>query len=159
MRLRKYLIVLSAALLLGCALNPRAGYGIVPGMTQQAVIERMGAPQRTVRLPSGDRMQYLLGNYAWMVDLDASGKVVQARQTRTFIGFGAIEFGKWTREDVEREFGPPAIVDRVSSWSGPILTYWWADEGYAFYYIYLDERNVAQRAHPGMDYVNTRDGD
>jgi hypothetical protein len=90
------------------------------------------------------------------VDLDATGKVVQAGQVLTPDNFYRIEPGKWTREDVEREFGRPAWIDRVSSWSGPIMTYRWRDTANSdmFYWVYLDERNVVRRAHPGMEFIN-----
>lgn len=157
--LRNLLLACIAALLFGCAGNPFTGYDIAPGTAREAVIARMGQPQRVVRLPVGERLQYSLqplGRYAWMVDLDPAGKVVQARQVLTEGNFNRIETGKWTRDDVEREFGRPAWVDAVASWKGPIMTYRWRDTmgSDMFYWVYLDERNVVQRAHPGMEFVN-----
>jgi hypothetical protein len=148
-----------AALLAGCAGNPFQGYDIQPGTTRDAVIARMGQPGRVVRLPTGERLQYSLqpvGQYAWMVDLDAAGKVMRAGQVLTEANFHRIVPGQWTREDVEREFGRPAWIDGVSSWRGPIMTYRWRDIANSdmFYWVYLDERNVVQRAHPGMEYIN-----
>jgi hypothetical protein len=146
-------------LLSGCAGNPFAGYEIPAGATRDAVVARMGQPDRVVRTPSGERLQYSLqplGHYAWMVDLDAAGRVVRARQVLNENDFHRIEPGKWTRDDVEREFGRPAWVDGVASWRGPILTYRWRDlaNSNMFYWVYLDERNVVQRAHPGMEFIN-----
>lgn len=157
--MRKLLSILLAALLAGCAGNPFGGYNIAPGTPRQAVIERMGAPDRVVRLAAGERLQYSLqpyGQYAWMVDLDPAGRVVQARQVLTEGNFHRIEIDKWTRDDVEREFGRPAWVDGVASWRGPILTYRWRDtvNSDMFYWVYLDEGNVVRRAHPGMEFVN-----
>ena len=157
--MRKLLLIFIAALLYGCAGNPFQGYNIQPGTTRQAVIERMGPPHRVVRLPAGERLQYTMqpfGHHAWMVDLDAAGRVVQARQALTEGNFHRIEVGKWTRDDIEREFGRPAWVDGVASWRGPVLTYRWRDIANSdmFYWVYLDERNVLQRAHPGMEFVN-----
>jgi hypothetical protein len=67
--------------------------------------------------------------------------------------------GQWTREDVEREFGPPAQVDAVASWNGPIYTYRWRDLDRAdmFYWVYFDRQNVVQRAHRGMEFFNAPD--
>jgi hypothetical protein len=157
--MRNFLLTCFTALLFGCAGNPFAGYDIPRGTSRDAVIARMGQPSRVVRLPSGERLQYSLqpvGQYAWIVDLDATGKVVQAGQVLTADNFYRIEPGKWTREDVEREFGRPAWIDRVSSWSGPIMTYRWRDTANSdmFYWVYLDERNVVRRAHPGMEFIN-----
>jgi hypothetical protein len=146
-------------LLSGCAANPFGGYDIAPGTPHGEVIARMGQPQRVVPLANGQRLQYSLqpfGQHAWMVDLDPTGRVVLARQVLTETNFNRIEPGRWTREDVEREFGRPAWIDGVASWRGPIMTYRWRDLGGGdmFYWIYLDERNVVQRAHPGMEFFN-----
>jgi hypothetical protein len=151
-----------AALLAACAGNPFAGHGVEPGTPREAVIARLGQPTRTVRMPAGERLQYSLqpfGQYAWMVDLDASGKVLRSRQVLTPAEFHRIEPGTWRREDVEREFGPPAKVDGVASWNGPILTYRWNDGSDMFYFVYLDPQGVVRRAHPGMEFINAPDRD
>lgn len=152
-------IVAVSAALAACAGNPFAGQDVAPGTPRQAVVERMGPPHRVVPLPAGERLQYSLqplGHFAWMIDLDAAGRVVQARQVLTEGNFNRIEPGKWTREDVEREFGRPAWVDAVASWRGPIMTYRWrhVDRSDMFYWVYLDEGNVVRRAHPGMEFIN-----
>ena len=110
-------------------------------------------------MPGGERLQYSLqplGQYAWMVDLDPAGRVVRARQVLNAAEFQRIVPDQWTRADVEREFGPPARVDGVASWSGPVLTYRWrdADRSDMFYWVYLDDRGVVRRAHQGMEFVN-----
>jgi len=157
--MRKLLWAFLAALLSGCAGNPFSGYDIPTGTPREGVVARMGQPYRVVRVANGERLQYSLqpyGQHAWMVDLDASGKVVQARQVLTEGNFHRIEPGQWTREDVEREFGRPAWIDGVASWTGPVMTYRWRDTANSdmFYYVYLDQRNVVQRAHPGMEFIN-----
>jgi hypothetical protein len=155
---RNLLLACTTTLLFGCAGSPFGGYDIAPGTPRDAVIARMGQPDRVVRLPAGERLQYSLqplGRYAWMVDVDGSGKVVQARQVLNANDFNRIQPG-WTRDDVEREFGRPAMIDTVSSWNGPVMTYRWRDQQRSdmFYWVYLDERNVVRRAHPGMDFIN-----
>ena len=106
----------------------------------------MGQPTRVVPLANGaQRLQYTLqpaGQYAWMVDLDAAGRVTSARQVLNERDFTRIVPGEWTRIDVEREFGPPALVDGVASWNGPVMTYRWRDVQNAdmFYWVYLDRR-------------------
>ena len=155
----RLLLAFIVVLLSACAANPFGGFDIPPGTPREAVIARMGPPYRVVRLASGERLQYSMqpvGQQAWMVDLDAAGKVVQARQVLTETNFHRIEPGKWTREDVEREFGRPAWIDGVASWNGPVMTYRWRDRANSdmFYYVYLDARGVVQRAHPGMEFFN-----
>jgi hypothetical protein len=157
--MRKFLLACVAALLFGCAANPFNGDNIEPGTSREAVLARMGQPTRVVRLVNGERLQYSLqpyGRYMWIVDLDASGKVVQAGQMLTEANFHLLQQGKWTREDVERDFGPPAWTDRVASWNGTVMTYRWKDTANTdmFYFIYLDPNNVVQRSHPGIEWVN-----
>jgi hypothetical protein len=119
-------------------------------------------PTRVVPLPDGGkRLQYSLqpwGQEAWMVDVDPNGNVVRRWQALTIDNFNRIQPG-WTQADVEREFGPPARVDRVMSWNGPIWTYRWRDVANAdmFYYVYFDQRGIVGRSHPAMELRNFRD--
>ena len=152
---------IAVLLLGGCAFNPFNPYGLEPGTPREAVIARLGQPGRVVSLaPGGERLQYSaqpFGQYAWMVDLDTAGRVTRSRQVLTALEFNRIEPGTWTRADVEREFGRPAKIDSVSSWGGPIMTYRWYDGSDMFYWVYLDSAGVVRRAHPGMEFINTRD--
>jgi hypothetical protein len=158
--MRGLLVSLSlAALLSACAGNPFNAPALQPGASRQQVIERMGQPTRSVPITGGERLQYSLqpfGRETWMVDLDASGRLMSARQVLNTVSFSRIEPGRWTRNDVEREFGPPARIDGVSSWNGPVMTYYWRDRDRSnmFYWVYLDPQGVVQRAHPGMEFVN-----
>ena len=160
--LRLLLCCAAVLLLSGCAGNPFRPYSLEPGLARDAVIARLGPPGRVVPLATGERLQYSLqpfGQYAWMVDIDAAGRVMRSRQVLTAAEFYRIEPGKWTRADVEREFGRPAKIDSVSSWNGPIMTYRWNDGSDMFYWVYLDARDVVQRAHPGMEFINAPDRD
>lgn len=150
---------LAALLAAGCAYN-----AVQPGMSREQVLSSYGTPTRTVPLASGTRLQYSTqpaGQTAIMVDLDAAGKVVSARQVLNPQDFSRIEVGKWTRDDVEREFGRPAAMDRVSNWPGDVMTYRWlsADQPMLFW-VYLDAGNVARRVGQGMEFpirMNDRD--
>lgn len=152
-----------ALALSACVGHPSGASRLEVGQSREAVLARLGPPQALVRLPDGgERLQYSLqpsGQQAWMVDLDSVGKVVRSRQALDLANFSRIEPGRWTRDDVEREFGPPARIDRVSSWSGPIMTYRWNDGADMFYWVYLDHDNRVQRAHPGMEFFNAPDRD
>lgn len=160
MRLPKLLFVLVASLfwLGGCALHPFSA--VKPGMSQGDVVARMGPPGVVVSIPQGTRLQYSgqpTGQFAFMVDLDVSGRVFRARQVLNARDFARIEPGKWTRDDVLREFGRPTLVERVASWPGDILTYRWYDLQDLFYWVYLDSNQVVQRAHPGMEFRNDQE--
>jgi hypothetical protein len=159
--MRKIASLVLALLLAACA-SPFNGFDVAPGTPRDAVLARMGRPTAVVALPNGQqRLQYSLqpfGQYAWMVDLDATGKVVQVRQVLNAADFNRIQPG-WTRADVEREFGPPALIDGVASWPGPIMTYRWKDPvgSDMFYFVYLDQQGIVRRAHPGMEFHNAPD--
>ena len=152
-------LLLSAVLLAGCA-HPWNTVNLPPGTPLDQVIASAGQPQRVVPLPNGgQRLQYTLqplGRYAFMVDLDPAGRVVQARQVLTEANFHRIEVDRWTRDDVLREFGPPAQIDGVASWRGPVWTYRWRDLGNSdmFYWVYFDPQGVVRRAHPGIEHSN-----
>jgi hypothetical protein len=152
MKLNKIVLGLTTAVLLvaGCALTP-----VRPGMSQAEVLASYGTPTRIVPLASGTRLQYSsqpAGQSAMMVDLDAAGNVSAVRQVLTLNEFSKIEPAKWTRDDVEREFGRPARVDRVASWPGDIMTYRWRDvDQDKFFWVYLDGGNRVQRTGQGME--------
>ncbi len=153
MKVIKTVSCLAAAVLLmaGCALT-----AVQPGMSREDVITHYGTPSRVVPLSAGTRLQYSTqpaGQSVVMVDLDAAGSVIAARQVMTLKEFSRIEPGKWTREDVEREFGRPATVDRVASWPGDIMTYRWLDyEQSKYFWVYLDGNGVVQRTGQGMEF-------
>ena len=150
----------AAALVLAACAHPWNSVEIAPGTPRDQVIARAGQPVRVVPLPGGgQRLQYTLmplGYYAFMVDLDPSGRVVRTRQVMTPNEFNRIETDRWTRDDVLREFGPPARIDGVGSWVGPIFTYRWYEQGQGpmFWFVYMDPQGVVRRAHPGIDHIN-----
>ena len=151
----KILSILFSAALVGFLLAGCAVTAVKPGMTREEVIEAYGKPSAIVPLSAGTRLQYSrqpLGQSVVMVDLDASGRVVSAKEVMTAAEFSRIEVGKWTRSDIEREFGPPAIVDGVASWRGDIMSYRWRDAVTdMFFFVYLDAANVVQRTGQGME--------
>lgn len=138
------------ALMAGCAFTP-----VTPGMSRDQVMGSYGTPTGVVPLASGTRLQYSrqpAGQSAVMVDLDAAGRVTAVREVMKLQEFLRIEPGQWTRSDVEREFGPPARVDRVASWSGDIMNYRWRDSAQdMFFWVYLDAGNRVQRTGQGVE--------
>lgn len=139
---------LAAALLLSAcaAFSP-----VTPGMSGDQVAARLGKPTRVLSMGAGTRWQYAAGQQAIMVDLDATGRVTSTRQVLNATDFANIEVGKWTRAQVEREFGPPAKVDRVASWPGDIMTYRWREFEDLLFWVYLDQNSVVQRTGQGLD--------
>lgn len=148
-------LTLSAMALLTFLLTSCAVQRVAPGTTRADVLAIYGQPTREVALPTGSRLQYSrlpAGQTAVMVDLDAAGKVVSSKQVLQSAEFARIVLGQWSRADVEREFGPPYLVDRVASWQGDILNYTFREGGIdLFFFVYLDPANMAQRTGQAMD--------
>jgi hypothetical protein len=148
-----------AAAVLTLTLAACAVTSVKPGTSREEVISVYGKPTRVVSLPTGSRLQYSLqplGRSAVMVDLDGNGKVISAREVLTPSEFLKVVPGQWTRGDIERAFGPPAMVDRVASWQGDVMTYRWSDVSTdMFFFVYLDPAQVVQRTGQGMEFRNT----
>ena len=146
-------LALLALLLVGCAVER-----VLPGTTRADVLAKYGKPTRELPLASGSRLQYSFqpfGQQAVMVDLDAAGRVLSSRQVLQSAEFARIGINQWSRADVEREFGPSAVIDRVASWPGDIMTYRWKDASQdMFFYVYLDAANIVQRTGQGMEFRN-----
>ena len=146
-------VCLASAMLLGaCATG-----GGRPGMAREEIIARYGTPSAVVLLASGQtRLQYSrqpAGQYAEMIDLDATGKVVRVREVLNLREFSKIQPGKWTREDVLREFGRPAQIDRTGDWSGDILAYRWRENvNNRWFWIYIDGQGRVGRTQQGDEY-------
>ena len=147
----KLLLILftTALLTTGCAAP------LLPGATRDEAIARYGKPSRIVPLPAGTRLQYSgqpASQTALMVDLDAAGRVVSMREAMGPEGFARVIVDQSTRADVERELGPPALIERVRAWDGDIMTYRWRDAGFDMYFSsYLDSSGVVRRKGQGME--------
>jgi hypothetical protein len=143
-RVFSFIAVALVTLVSGCAVQ-----SVQPGASREEVVSRYGTPSRVVALAAGTRLQYSrqpAGQSAVMVDLDAAGRVTSVREVLNAAGFSAVVVGQSTREDTERALGRPALVDRVASWSGDILTYRWRDKDQdMLYWFYLDANQVVQR--------------
>ncbi|QJW85619.1 hypothetical protein HK414_27240 [Ramlibacter terrae] len=94
--MRPIALVFTAVLLAACA-HPRNTLDLPVGASREQVIARAGQPTRVLPLPGGgQRLQYSgqpMAQYAFMVDPDATGRVVRARQVLTAAEFARIEPG------------------------------------------------------------------
>lgn len=152
---------LSALVLLGaCTIG-----GAKPGMARDEVIARYGTPSAVVPLSSGEtRLQYSrqpAGQHAEMIDLDASGTVVRAREVLNLQEFLKIRLGEWTRDDVLREFGRPARIERAGNWDGDILTYRWRENHLLnrLFFVFIDRQGRVGRTQQGDEYPAFRQDD
>jgi hypothetical protein len=123
MKPRRFL-PLAAALLLGaCAVVPPQ-----PGTTGADVLRTWGQPTAHHALADGsDRLEYATGPYGrttWMVDLDATGRVKQARQVLNEAEFEAVMATAGLRRGgVLRRLGAPG-ERRPLGWLGGEVWSW-----------------------------------
>jgi len=118
--------VLLAALLTACATPPP-----VPGTSRDDVLRAWGAPTATHAMPAGvERLEYATGPFGrttWMIDLDAAGRVQQARQVLGEAEFLQVQIragsGELTREDLLRWIGAPG-ERRGGGWAGGEVWSW-----------------------------------
>jgi hypothetical protein len=146
-RLALPLLALLLALLTGCAIKP--------GMTRDEVVSTLGRPTAELERNGVRRLQYSrqpLGQSVLMVDLDAAGRVAEAREVMNLNEFSKIDIsGKTTRDDILWAFGPPAKVDGVMSWTGDIWSYRWKDLDNMWFWVYFDPSGVVRRTQQGPD--------
>lgn len=121
---RENLAGLMAALLsAGCAVLPP-----VAGSTQDALLRDWGTPSARHALPGGlERLEYASGPHGrttWMVDLDAAGRVRQARQVLNEAEFEALmSVPELQQGEVLRRLGRPG--ERQSGgWQGGEIWSW-----------------------------------
>jgi len=149
----------AAALLAGCA-NPWNSMNVPPGTSREELLAHAGRPVGEYPLPGGgQRLQFTLqplGYYAFMVDLDPAGRVVRTRQVMAPQEFLRIQDDVWTQQNILFEFGPPARIDTVGSWNGPIWQYRWYEPGQGpmFWYVYFDPQGVVRKSHQAIEFMN-----
>lgn len=108
----------------GCALMPER---LLPGTPRADIVQRLGAPTGEYPLPDGTRLQYSrqpAGQQVYNLDLDAQGGLRKVEQVLDIFWMQQnIALDRWTRDDVLRHMGRPALVERVWSFTGDIWTY------------------------------------
>lgn len=138
---------LLAGLLAACA-SPAFEH---PGAGRADVVARLGTPTRTGPLEGGgERLLYSAqpsGRTVYHLDFDASARLVRVDQVLTLVRLQAIPVNQWTVIDVQREFGPPAIVERVATFDGDVWTYRFLDDfnNPRFAHIHIDRSGVVRQ--------------
>jgi hypothetical protein len=117
--------ILGLALVLsGCALMPER---LLPGTARADIVQRLGPPTAEYPLPDGMRLQYSrqpAGQQVYNLDLDAQGRLRKVEQVLDIFWMQQnIAIDRWTRDDVLRHMGRPALVERVWSFTGDVWTY------------------------------------
>ena len=95
--------------LASCASDP---HQIAVGMSREEVLSRFGTPALDEPDRGGERLVFAtapMGQFAFGVDLAGDGTVERVEQVLTLEGFGQIQVGSWSEQDILWHFGPPAI--------------------------------------------------
>lgn len=123
-RLLGSLALITALALTGCSLMPER---VAPGTPRAEIEARLGRPTLVHVLPDGARLQYSgqpAGQWVHNLDLGPDGRLVRYTQVMD-AGWllQNIQIGRWTRDDVLRSMGRPALVERVARFDGEVWTY------------------------------------
>lgn len=113
------------------------------GTSRAEIEQRLGAPTAVHVLADGTRLQYSrqpAGQQVFNLDLDAQGRLLRMDQVLDTEWLQRIEVDRWTEEDVLRQFGKPAVVERVARFEGGVWTY-----------RYLEPFSLARLAHIYID--------
>jgi hypothetical protein len=100
----------------------------LPGQSSQDVFAQWGQPTARYNLPAGStRLEYATGPYGrttWMIDVDSSGRVLQARQVLTEGEFAQVQHATGlSRQDLLRWLGTPS-ERRGGGWAGGEVWSW-----------------------------------
>ena len=137
---------------------------VKPGQNEAAVRSTAGRPTGVIKLAGGGaRWQYSgqpFNQWVWNVDYDAQGRVVSVEQMMTDEAFAKIRSGHDTRNEVLRDFGPPAEtfsfpLKNETAWMYRYFTF---GGFYAAMFVYFDPAGVVKRTETGMDPWRIRDG-
>lgn len=158
------LIWAASGLAAGCAaLAPPV---LQPGQPEADVVARLGAPTATYTLPRGRRLEFASGPYGrttWMVDLDAGGRVVQARQVLNDSELAAFQARApgLSAQEVLHDLGTPGERRGVGWQGGQTWSWRYPTNDCLWFQVSLDRAGRVQSAgfatDPACDAASDRD--
>ncbi len=135
-----------------------------PGATVEQARAALGRPTADIPLPGGGtRLQYSnqpFDQSVWNADFDAQGRLVRAEQMMSDVAFARVRSGKDTRNDVLRDFGPPADTFhyRLQNETAWMYRYYTYGRFHAAMFIYFDPAGIVKRTETGLDPWTLRNG-
>jgi len=135
------------------------------GTPEADVRTALGRPTARIALPGGgSRLQYSgqpFNQSVWNADFDANGRLVRVEQMMSDEAFARIASGKATRDEVLRDFGPPAEVYQFKLMNESAWMYRYFTHGgfKAAMFVYFDPAGIVKRSETGLDPWAIRNGD
>jgi len=135
-----------------------------PGTPEVDVRAALGRPTASVALPGGgSRLQYSgqpFNQSVWNADFDGSGRLLRVDQMMSDESFARIASGKATRDEVLRDFGPPAEVYQFKLMNESAWMYRYFTHGgfKAAMFVYFDPAGIVKRTETGLDPWAIRNG-
>ena len=123
--IKRFSVLGWVGLLVLSACSSYAPTDIVNGMSKDAIVARMGRPDRERQMPGGSRLEFPrgpLGKQTWFVYFDAEGKVSRTEQVLTEPNFNRIDVGM-AQEDVLKLLGKPGEVMVLGRARGLVWSY------------------------------------
>lgn len=148
--------LICAALLSGCA-----GPGLTPlpaGLSESDIIQRWGQPTARYSLPAGIRLEYARGPAGletWMIDMDAQGRSVAARQVLDWRHLERVQgsLPGMQRDELLRTLGRPGHVRSGGRQGGQVWS-WRHDSPFCLWFqVSLRDDGVVSSAAFAPDPV------
>ncbi|MFC0400017.1 hypothetical protein [Paraburkholderia rhizosphaerae] len=158
---RRFAWLRACALILVISACAQPHQQIQPGADEASVIARLGPPRETYNLPDGGRRLMWptqpMGTTTTAVDIDASGKVVSARQVLQASEFARAQVGVWTRDDVLVNFGRPFETSYFRRMQREVWSYRYQENNITnlIFSFYFDDQGILRLTQKTPD--TTRD--
>jgi hypothetical protein len=127
-----------------------------PGDSIDTVKRKLGAPTATYRAGQGQVLEYAtgpMGQFTWMAQIDADGRLSRYEQVLTGETFATIRIDAATKADVLRTIGQPAERSHVALGNYEVWSYRYKESGVwnSMMHVHFDQAGVVRMMQNGPD--------
>ena len=125
---------------------------VVAGISREALVAQMGAPEMERRLDTGSRLEFPRGPYGkhtWFVYLDPAGRATRAEQVLTVQNFSRVNVGM-AQEDVRKLLGRPGEVQVLGRSRGQVWSYRYENYDCTWFQVELSVQQQVRSAGYGQ---------